>query len=358
MLAATKTRIGSVIETPAAGPNSGRTAGQSSDSSPAASHTNVRHRWRKIVTGVAIAAVVLVVGPPLIQLATPGDPARQLTGVAADQLSPVDVRFVNEPDQITLAGQLFLPQDPGPHPAAAIINGSGPSDRSNRWYLTLIDHLVDSGYAVLWPDKRGSADSEGEWGTASFEALARDATASLDFLGSHPQIAPNQISVIGMSQGGRIASIVAADNNHLACAVSFSGGVLPAHPSLRYEETHNLRQIGFLPGVSDLIAPISSWAIINFAKQDFWDAVGNFDPLAHWAQVDIPVLFLFGTADTNVDTAGSVKRLTSLQQPNIHIETYDRSGHALEQPAAQGDALIRPEALHDLTRFLNQTARD
>ncbi|MDX1658940.1 MAG: alpha/beta fold hydrolase [Nitriliruptorales bacterium] len=289
-------------------------------------------------------------------MATP-DSSRQLTGVTAAQLSPTDVRFVNERDQIMLAGQLFLPPTPGPHPAAAIINGSGASHRTNSWYLTLTDHLVDSGYAVLWPDKRGSGASEGRWETASFEALARDATASLDFLRSHPKIDPDRIGVIGMSQGGRIAAIVAADNDDIAYGVSFSGGVLPAYRSLRYEETHNLREIGFLPGVSELIAPVSSWAIINVAQTEFWDAVGNFDPLPYWAKVDIPVLFQFGTDDTNVDTATSAARLTSLQQSNIHIQTYRGSGHAIEQPPDQGDEIIRPEALNDLTRFIDQATR-
>lgn len=332
-----------------------RISGEQPAFSPGGSEVNGRGRWRKALPGVAILAAALVVGPPVVQLATP-DAARQLRGVTAGQLSPTDVRFINQRDQITLAGQLFLPEGPGPHPAAAIINGSGASDRSNRWYLTAIDHLADSGYAVLWPDKRGSGDSEGRWETASFDTLAQDATASLDFLVAHPQVDPNRIGVIGMSQGGRIAAIVAADENNdgLAYAVSFAGGVLPAHRSLRYEETHNLREIGFLPGVSDLIAPISSWAIIHVAQKEFWAAVGNFDPLPYWAKVDIPVLFQLGTDDTNVDTATSVARVRSLQQSNMHIHTYGGSGHAIEQPPDQGDALIRPEALNDLNRFIDR----
>lgn len=218
----------------------------------------------------------------------------------AGDLAGSEVGFANEHDGLALAGRLFLPDGHGPFPAAAIINGSGPSHRSNGWYLTLTARLVDGGVAVLLPDKRGSDASEGDWRTASFDALARDAAASVDALVAHPAIDPDRVGVIGMSQGGRIAPLVAEQRDGLAYAVSFVGGVLPAHASLRYEEVHNLREFGFLPGVSDVLAHATSQLIIAGTQRQFWAAVGNFDPLPHWAatDTDLPVLFQFGSADT------------------------------------------------------------
>jgi hypothetical protein len=71
------------------------------------------------------------------------------------------------------------------------------------------------------------------------------------------------------------------------------------------------------------------------------------------------VLFQFGAADTNVHTPGSVARLRTLDDPDLRIEVYEGSGHALQQPPGEGDALIRPEALEDLTAFItNATADD
>lgn len=309
----------------------------------------------RILAALAIGTVLLVIAPPVLRLAA-AESSRQLEGVTPGSLDVTDVSFVNEVDQLSLAGQLFLPDTSGPHPAVVLINGSGPSVRSNSWYLTMSAHLVDEGFAVLWPDKRGSGRSDGDWRTVGFDALARDALASVDHLRSLPEVDQTRVGVVGMSQGGRIASIVASQDDDLAFAVSFVGGVLPAHESLRYEETHNLRQMGFLPGVSDMLARPSSWSIINIRQRDFWKAVGNFDPLPHWAQVDIAVLFQFGAADTNVDTAGSVERLDTLQRPNLRIKVYQGSGHTLEQPANQGAALIRPDALKDLTTFITDAA--
>ncbi len=152
--------------------------------------------------------------------------------------------------------------------------------------------------------------------------------------------------------------MVAAESDDLSYAVSFVGGALPAHASLRYEETHNLRQLGFLPGVSDLLARASSWSLVTFRQRDFWQAVGDFDPLPHWARADVPVLFQLGAADTNTDSAGTVRRLGTLGDTDVTIEVYPGSGHALEQPRGQGDALVRPDALEDLTRFIDHATRD
>lgn len=306
---------------------------------------------RRLVVGAAIAAVVLLVAPPALRLVAP-ETARELQGVTAADVDTTPVVFTNDVDDLTLGGQLFVPDTSGPHPAVALINGSGASRRDNSWYLTMGAHLADNGFVVLWPDKRGSEASEGDGETAGFEALARDAAASLDHLRTLPEVDPERVGVIGMSQGGRIASIVAAEEADLAFAVSFVGGVLPAHASLRYEETHNLREMGFLPGVSDVLARASAWSITSVRQSEFWDAVGDFDPLPYWAEVEVPVLFQFGTVDTNTDTRGSVERLGTIARPGLRIEVYDGSGHALQEPPHVGDALIRPEALADLTTFV------
>lgn len=316
-----------------------------------------RDRRRRLGRWLAVGLALLVLGPPVLRLTTPDDGARDLVGVTAGRLDATDVRFTNARDGLELTGQLFLPTGPGPHPAVALVNGSGPSVRSNSWYLTVADALVDAGHVVLWPDKRGSGGSEGDWRTASFEALARDAAASLDFLATHPSVDPDRVGVVGMSQGGRVASVVAAEHDGLAYAVSVVGGAVPARASLRYEESHNLRELGFLPGVADVVAWPSSWVITAVRQPAFWEAVGDFDPLPHWAEADVPVLFQLGAEDTNTDTATTVARLASLEDPAIRVEVYPGSGHALEQPVGEGDALVRPEALRDLTSFVAEATR-
>ncbi|MDX1406228.1 MAG: alpha/beta fold hydrolase [Woeseiaceae bacterium] len=248
---------------------------------------------------------------------------------------------------------LFVPTGIGPFPAVVIIHGSGTSRRQNGWYLTLTEYLQKNGIAVLLPDKRGSEKSEGNWRNASFSDLATDTLAAIQFLKEQDQVAVSRIGIVGMSQGGWIAPIVANGSSDVAFLVNVVGSAVTPKEQLIYEEDHNLRQVGFLPGISRLIAYLSTAYIRNVAQRDFWSANGNFDPLPLWRQLDIDALCLYGADDTNVPTARSAENLRSLNNPNVEVRIFEGSGHALEEPEGLGDSIFRFDALRDIARFIH-----
>lgn len=75
----------------------------------------------------------------------------------------------------------------------------------------LADHLSRQGVAVLRYDDRGFADSTGGFATSTSRDFASDAMAVLRWLRAQPGIDPNQVGVIGHSEGGLIAPIMAAE---------------------------------------------------------------------------------------------------------------------------------------------------
>jgi pimeloyl-ACP methyl ester carboxylesterase len=306
---------------------------------------------RRGLRWVLIAIAILVALPPVIGLLVSED-SRQLEALALDDTDHSEVTFRNEQQDLDLAGMLFRPQGEAPFPAAVIIQGSGTSSRDNGWYLTVANHLQHNGILVLLPDKRGSEQSEGDWRTASFEDLATDTQAAVSFLASDYSHEVTSIGVLGMSQGGRIAPIVASQHPDVAWVVNVVGGAVPAYQSLRYEETHNLRKLGFLPGVSDVLAYPSTWMLVNVTASEFWNAVGNFDPIPYWRQLDQPALVVYGENDTNTATEASVERLNQLDNPNIEIQVYEGSGHAIEDPEGQGNSIFRSDALNKITKFI------
>ena len=87
-------------------------------------------------------------------------------------------------------------------------------------------------------------------------------------------------------------------------------------------------------------------------QQDFWQAVGNPDALPYWKQLAIPVLVVYGEADTNVNSAESAARLRGLAKPNIEVIVYPESGHAIEAPPDQGDSIFRKDALERIAEFI------
>jgi len=299
---------------------------------------------------LALLALV-VLGPMLLrQLQAPED--RSFTGDTLDPARYVEVRFRNEAQGFGLAGLLFLPGGEGPFPAAVIIHGSGTSRRANRWYLSLAHHLQDRGIAVLLPDKRGSEQSGGAWRSASYADLATDTLAAVDYLMSREDLPLSAIGVIGMSQGGSIAPLVAARTDRLDWLVSVVGCSVTAHQQFLYEEGHNLRQLGVLPGIAEALARLTTWVHRRFVQRDFWDAVGDFDPLPWWRELQAPALALFGAADTNTPTLQSAALLEGLGKSNIGIVVFEGSGHALEDPPGSGDRLFREDALDTISGFI------
>ena len=234
----------------------------------------MRISWKYVLAGV----LLVLLGPVALKQLLPSD-SRAFTGVSLEDTNYREVEFRNGAQDLDLAGMLFVPEGEGPFPAAVIIHGSGTSRRDNGWYLTLTKFLQDNGVVVLLPDKRGSEKSGGDWRTASFEDLATDTLAAIGYLDTQRHVEVTNVGIVGMSQGGWIAPIVASQFNKVEFVVSFVGAAVRSDEQLAYEENYNLRQMGFLPGVSNLVAMASTRFIKHFGQRQSWQAVGNFDPL-------------------------------------------------------------------------------
>lgn len=159
----------------------------------------------------------VVLGPVLVTQAAGGTPPRTYDSPDLSSMDYIEVTFRNEAQELSLAGMLFVPEGEGPFPAVAIIHGAGTSVRDNSWYLTLVEYLQENEVVVLLPDKRGSEKSEGDWRTSSYEDLATDSVAAVEFLRTQEMVEVSEVGIIGMSQGGQISPYVV----HLSPDIDF-----------------------------------------------------------------------------------------------------------------------------------------
>ncbi len=309
-------------------------------------------RWH-----IAVLALAVLFVPVLVRQLMPVE-SRQLERVELADTRHFEISFPNRAQDLALGGLLFVPEGDGPFPAAVLIHGSGTSRRANGWYLTLTKHLQDSGIVVLLPDKRGSEESEGNWRTSSFEDLATDTRAAIEHLREQQSVPISRIGVVGMSQGGWIAPLVASQEEDLAFLVSMVGAVVTPREQLLYEENYNLRQIGFLPGISNVLAYVGSANVRYLAQPELYELITDYDPLPYWRDISVDSLALFGADDTNVPSAESAKRLMALDNPRIRVEVYEGSGHALQSPSGQGDSIIRRDALEEISVFIHSIGMD
>ncbi len=143
--------------------------------------------------------------------------------------SEEEVVFENKSAGITLAGTLTLPKEKGAFPAVVLISGSGPQDRDetvfgHRPFLVLADYLTRRGIAVLRFDDRGAGKSTGDPSKATSADFATDALAAVEYLKTRNEINAKQIGLLGHSEGGLMAPMVAAQSpNEIAFIVLMAG---------------------------------------------------------------------------------------------------------------------------------------
>ncbi len=132
------------------------------------------------------------------------------------------------PGGITLAGTFTAPNGTGPFPAVFLITGSGGEDRDenvfgHKLFLVLSDHLTRNGIAVLRVDDRGVGNSTGTQVGATTEDFAQDAESAVAYLKTRKEVNAKQIGLIGHSEGGIIAPIVASRSKDVAFIVMMAG---------------------------------------------------------------------------------------------------------------------------------------
>ncbi|MBK8831855.1 MAG: alpha/beta hydrolase [Saprospiraceae bacterium] len=139
-----------------------------------------------------------------------------------------DITFKNEKAGIELAGTLTLPNKDGVFPVVILISGSGPQNRDeellgHKPFLVLSDYLTRNGIAVLRYDDRGTAASKGNFGTATSKDFATDVEAGVTYLLGRKEINKKKIGLIGHSEGGVVAPMVAANSKSIAFIVLLAG---------------------------------------------------------------------------------------------------------------------------------------
>ncbi|HEY5257952.1 MAG TPA: alpha/beta fold hydrolase [Candidatus Baltobacteraceae bacterium] len=187
-----------------------------------------------------------------------------------------------------LAGTLTVPNgNAGKRlPAFVFIHGSGPGTRDgalsvNPTFLDLSNALSNNGVVVLRYDKRGIAKSTGT-PTEDWHALGDDARAAVAFLKRQPSVDPRRIVLLGHSEGGQIAPLIAPSIPQLA------GIVLMAGPAISMDRVLGEQ----LPGDANAVYR-------NRLLQAFAAYVG-IEPAATIAKVDVPILVLQGGRDRQI----------------------------------------------------------
>lgn len=145
-----------------------------------------------------------------------------------------EVVFETPDPGVAPVGTLSYPASGAPFPAIVLVAGSGPHTRDagmslHKTLVVLADHLTRQGFAVLRYDKRGVGLTGGAVHPGSTtDDYAADALAALHFLQRQPNVDARRVGLVGHSEGGIIAAMVAAEAPaDVAFIVMLAGTGLP-----------------------------------------------------------------------------------------------------------------------------------
>jgi pimeloyl-ACP methyl ester carboxylesterase len=223
---------------------------------------------------------------PVVEALVPFDHAEMSSGEVPYRAE--EVTFDNGP--VTLAGTLTLPPGNGPFPAVVLISVSGANDRDESLmpvapmqpFRLLADVLTRQGWAVLRYDDRGTGESTGVFEDASRADLTNDAAAAFAYLRAREDI--SRVGLLGHSEGGLIAAMIAAGHADVAFVISMAGPALS-----EYELTPiQLRRGGEATGLPP--DEIERQVTLATARLD-WALGGDFDALRASIREELAALY-------------------------------------------------------------------
>ncbi|MBR1630808.1 MAG: alpha/beta fold hydrolase [Paludibacteraceae bacterium] len=283
--------------------------------------------------------------------------------------STEEVRFVNTHEGISLSGTLTRPNGAEAAPAVVMITGSGPQNRDeeiagHKPFAVIADLLARNGIASLRFDDRGVGGSEhGKTEQATTLDLSYDVEAAYDFVRACKGIDTTKIGLLGHSEGGQIAVMLAARRPDIACVVSMAG------PAVRGDEmmTEQVRMILHTQGVTDeqakqyvdtyrhmydivIGAPTRKAAVVQLSTylqslnmpqdavtqymsytQPWFYYMLRYDPADDLRRLTCPAFFFYGSHDTQVSARQSYDAIHDLKQSNLHPHIFNNVNHLFQR---------------------------
>jgi pimeloyl-ACP methyl ester carboxylesterase len=293
-----------------------------------------------------------------LQLQESGRPLRTATRVDFER---VDVTFHNGTTK--LAGAIVSRQPSRTRPGIVLIPGGGPQKRDNLQSLW----WAYNGFRVLTYDKRGVGRSNGAYREASIQDLAADAASAVSALRSDSLTDKTQVGVVGHSEGGFVAPVLASRVPDVAFVIVLAAPLATMPDQVVHEVASGLNCAGFPEeaiakakalriALNTAVLLNRNWELlrreIEVSEGERWFREArvsrewktpsktmidrtrrylDFNPADYWKSVKVPVLAMYGEIDTQVQAHESRTMLQQvLPTTKDHqrtIYTYPKANH-------------------------------
>lgn len=320
-------------------------------------------------------------------------------------------------NEIVITGTLAIPTCPAPtkggYPAAVLVSGSGQQNRDSELFLhkpflVWAEELAKQGIATLRYDDRGTGGSTGDYTKATSYDYADDAEAVFDFLRKHEKIDAKHCGIVGHSEGGMIAPLVAARNKKVTFVVMLAGPgckgsevlyqqneVLIRNqvedPTLRaialgcsrelFDVVPNTSEDAMSSTVMEILARhtrdiskeqaralgLHKGNAIMLAQQynlPWMKTFMQIDPSVYLPKVKCPIMAVNGEKDSQVLSEPNIKAIQehATSCPRLVCKTYPKLNH-LFQECETGlskeyifiEQSVAPQVMDDVAKFIHST---
>jgi pimeloyl-ACP methyl ester carboxylesterase len=289
---------------------------------------------------------------------------------------------------VTLAGSLFLPEGPGPFPAAVFLHGSGDAPRLGIGDRARVRAYLRVGVAVLVYDKRGIGGSTGDYRRVGMRELAADGLAALDWLGSRPEVRRDARGFDGRSQGCWLAEMAAAKSRDVAFVVAQVGGGVSPWRQEMHRVAAEMRAAGAAPASVDsalgwvrlhyeVARGDSSWgryqqaaaamrgspwlelkrpyASLDQARAS-WDRLSGYEPAADLARLQCPLLAVLAEDDRSTPSVETARAFRESPRPKgapaFEVRVLSGVGHELLGFPPSGIPRVPPDYPEFVARWV------
>ena len=255
---------------------------------------------------------------------------------------------VPTPGGFNLAGTLTLPawaSTSRPAPVVVTISGSGPQNRDSELmgvtgyalFRQLADTLGRAGVGVLRLDDRGTGASGGGSTQPTSADFAGDVRSAIAWLASQPMVDSSRLGLLGHSEGGIIAPMVAGDDRRVRAVALLATQSRPGHELSAHQRRITIAQDTARTQASRdslfIVAQAHSDSLVRSGGGDAWTRYWwSYDPAPALRRVQAPVLVVHGETDMQVPVAQAHEVATMLRDagnPDVTVRTFPGVNHLL-----------------------------
>lgn len=233
-------------------------------------------------------------------------------------------------DGVISEGVLYLPdgatQGDAPRPLMVIVHG-GPKQTARPQrvhdYVYPVEHWLDRGMAVFFPNYRGSAGYGDAYRAGSVEAFGErplaDILGGIDALIRDDIVDADRIGIAGWSNGGFLAAYAIARSDRFAVA-SVGAGITDWNLQFSLSDDPNgtAQYLGAMP----------------------WEDTATYrdaSPISTVGAISAPVLIQHGESDDRVPPANAhaLHRALKMLDRRVELSQFDGQGHYFSSPGAR-----------------------